>query len=113
MYLPLVLLNLVSLVPPVVSLFRPRWQTFRLASKVVLGVVWLGVMAYLYQAGQWVSLVQASVEEAAKIAMLNQYIGYGILITIAISAVMFLVDVFHLARHFRRPPVIGATTAVV
>jgi hypothetical protein len=113
MYWPVVALNLVSLVPPAVNLFRPRWLTFRLASKVVLGVVWLGIMAFMYQAGAWVSLAQATAEQAAKVAMLNQYIGYGLLITLAIAGVMFLVDVFILLRHLRRRAPATTTVALV
>jgi hypothetical protein len=113
-YLAVVLLNLASLAPPAVNLFQPRWMTFRLASKVVLGVAWLGLMAYLYQAGPWVSLVAPAVDPKQFIATLNQYIGYGLLITIAFSALELAYEAYRLARHLRRrPEAVGITAAVV
>ncbi|MEP7355798.1 MAG: hypothetical protein ABI847_01000 [Anaerolineales bacterium] len=111
-YGPLLVLTAASLVPPLVNLFQPRWMGFRLTTRLMADLAWLGLVGYVLQNGPWVTLVQPPAA-AQNLAGLNQIIQYSVLITLAASAIQVLVDAYRLLRHWlRRPGVAGSPSQI-
>ena len=107
LFLPLVLLTLVGMAQAGANLVRPDWVRLYRAMRVLNSGVWLLLMIFLLQAGEWVVVADPGGAEARLrelVAQANYYFFYGLLAFTIISALIAIYDVWLLLRdsHPRR-----------
>src|SRR5215469_5081571 len=107
-YFPIVLLTGAEIVRATINLVRPDWTYFRAVYSIVLHIGGLLVVYYLVRAGGWVAAVGSGAEGARpyarSLAIITQWIHFGLLVAAISSVVTLVVKVTRLVRSLQRPP---------
>lgn len=104
LYWPIFALIAARLVHNVVQWLRPRWRRTRLALAAITTVGGLALVATLYQAGQWATIVSTGMnaQQAASLeASLNLAIRIALVVTAIIWTLQFLQGLYRMSRGDR------------
>ncbi len=114
LYWPVLVLMVISLVPPAIVIFKPRWLAFRFISRVLYNVAWLALLIIFFLGGPWVIQGDPVVNAGAAVNAINQLVRTGLLITVLITVAQVALDLYRLFRLWRRRPAsLGGSTAAV
>jgi hypothetical protein len=101
LYVPVVVVMVLALIGPALTLARPAWTQFRVATRAlydgaiaVLGLVSLGI-------GQWVVLAPSATtagDMAAVIDAIDSYVRVGVAVAVVISAFSMLLELRRLRQ---------------
>ena len=86
---------------------------FRLAARMVIGAVWLGLLVNLLQAGRYSALVDPAGNVANRLATINQPIWYGLLIVRGAGAAAAVRCLPLAAPGATSPAALGTVAALV
>jgi hypothetical protein len=89
LYWPIFVLIAARLVHNLVQWLRPRWRMLRTALAALTTLGGLALLAFLYRAGQWVTVVSTGMP-AAQAAQLQTSINLALKIAIVVTAIVWL-----------------------
>jgi hypothetical protein len=102
LYTPILLLALAGLVAPVVNLFRPEWTWFRSLARLVTTGIFLVVLLFSYQAGNWLTVAAtAGAQDHYRqvVALVNHWFGVSLIVTAIGCVLQMLLEIWRLTRH--------------
>ncbi len=82
-----------------VNLFRPGWTRFWLATRLVLDLAWLGILALLVRAGSWVVPLQAGSGFAVAAPHVAEVVNHWVFVGLVALAVVSVLHVLHDVRR--------------
>jgi len=89
LYWPILAVTAARLVQNLIEWLRPRWKAVRGALAVLTTVAGLGVLALIYQAGHWATIVSTGMP-ADKVAELDKALNLGLKIAIIVVGVIWV-----------------------
>jgi len=105
-YFPIVLLTVAEIVRAVINLFRPDWTRFRAVFNIGMHCAGLALVYFLIKAGRWVVAVDSTADGGSQYAhaaeIVNQWIRYSLVLTVAFVCLMLVLRVIRLVRSLRQ-----------
>lgn len=101
LYVPVSVLFAVALIGPIVTLLRPTWVAFRVASRALFDGVLAGLMLISLALGQWVVLAPSTTSTdqlSTLVDTINNGVRIGVAVTIVFTAVSGLLELRRLRQ---------------
>ena len=106
-YVPVLLVALASMLAKSITLVRPDWLTFRLASGIVMTVASLVIIGLLLRGDPLVVPASSGAEAAALARVVNQMLRVSFVIAGMIMVLTTALDIRRFVRGRARSPVLG------
>lgn len=109
LYIPILLLTFAGLVRSAIVMLRPAWSRLRLLTGVLMDVASLIVAGVLITAGEWIVLARPGStapgelrELVTLVETINEFVFWGLVVTVIICGGMALFDTYKLLRLQQR-----------